>query len=83
MEVAAQAYLISILFDIKPKIKMLINERVLILKRILVTILILAAIIIAPFLPFSNIKILKHALEWNYLLGIITFYLLTFFMWKK
>ena len=83
LEVAAQAYLISILLDIKPKIKTLINERVLILKRILVTILILAAIIIAPFLPFSNIKILKHALEWNYLLGIITFYLLTFFMWKN
>ena len=82
LEVAAQAYLISILIEIKSKIKILINEKILILKRILVTILIVAAIIIAPFLPFANLKILKHALEWNYLIGIIAFYLLTFFMWK-
>jgi len=26
---------------------------------------------------------LKHALEWDYFLGVIAFYLLTFFMWKK
>ena len=83
LEITAQAYLILILFEIKSKIKMLINIRILFLKRILVTTLILAAIFIAPFLPFSNLKILKHALEWNYLLGIITFYLLTFFMWKN
>jgi len=82
LEVTAQAYLILILYEIKSKIKTFINEKVLMLKRILVTILILAAIIIIPFLPFSNLKILKHMLEWNYLLGIITFYLLTFFMWK-
>jgi len=82
LEVTAQAYLILILYEIKSKIKTFINEKVLMLKRILITILILAAIIIIPFLPFSNLKILKHMLEWNYLLGIITFYLLTFFMWK-
>jgi hypothetical protein len=83
LEITAQAYLILILFEIKSKIKTLINEKILILKRILVTILIVAAIAIAPFLPFSNLKVLKHMLEWNYLLGIITFYLLTFFMWKE
>ena len=82
LEVTAQAYLILILYEIKSKIKTFINEKVLMLKRILITILIFAAIIIIPFLPFSNLKILKHMLEWNYLLGIITFYLLTFFMWK-
>jgi len=26
---------------------------------------------------------LKHMLEWDYFLGVISFYLLTFFMWKK
>jgi hypothetical protein len=83
LEVTAQAYLILILFEIKSKIKGLINERILKIKRILVTTLIVVAIIIIPFLPFSNLKILKHMLEWNYLLGIITFYLLTFFMWKN
>jgi hypothetical protein len=30
-----------------------------------------------------NVKYFKHALEWNYFIGVITFYLLTFFMWKK
>ena len=83
LEVTAQAYLILILFEIKSKIKGLINERILKIKRILVTTLIVVAIIIIPFLPFSNLKILKHMLEWNHLLGIITFYLLTFFMWKN
>ena len=83
LEVTAQAYLILILFEIKSKIKGLINERILKIKRILVTTLIVVAIIIIPFLPFSNLKILKHMLEWNYLLCIITFYLLTFFMWKN
>ena len=34
------------------------------------------------FLGF-NLKYFKHALEWDYFLGIITFYLLTFLMWKK
>ena len=52
-------------------------------KKILVYTLIIAAILIFPFLPFSNLKILKHILEWNYFLGVITFYLLTYFMWKK
>jgi len=68
-EITAQFYLIKIKF--------------LILKKFLVYSLILAAILIFPFLPFNNLKILKHMLEWNYFMGVITFYLLTFFMWKK
>ena len=83
LEITAQAYLIFLLYEIKPKIEAIINLRVLKLKRILVTILIITAILIAPFLPFSNLKILKHIIEWNYLLGVIFFYLLTFFMWKN
>ena len=57
---------------------------------ILVTTLILVAIISIPiislpgndFLGF-NLKFFKHALEWDYFLGVISFYLLTFKMWKK
>ena len=30
-----------------------------------------------------NLKFFKHALEWDYFIGVISFYLLTFFMWKK
>ena len=82
-EIVAQAFLIVILFNIKNKISHLINEKILKIKRILVTILILVAIITIPFLPFNNLKTLKYLLEWNYFLGVILFYLLTFLMWKK
>ena len=60
------------------------------LKLILVSVLIVVASISIPiislpgndFLGF-NLKFFKHALEWDYFLGIITFYLLTYLMWKK
>ena len=59
-------------------------------KLFLVSILIIVAIISIPIisLPGDNflgidLKHLKHALEWDYFLGVISFYLLTFFMWKK
>ena len=82
-EVTAQFYLIKIFFKNKDKLQNFINTKVLFAKKILVYTLIIAAILIFPFLPFSNLKILKHILEWNYFLGVITFYLLTYFMWKK
>ena len=82
-EVTAQFYLIKIFFKNKDKIKEFINTKILFAKKILVYTLIVTAILIFPFLPFSNLKILKHILEWNYFLGVITFYLLTYFMWKK
>ena len=82
-EVTAQFYLIKIFFKNKDKIKKFINTKVLFAKKILVYTLIITAILIFPFLPFSNLKILKHILEWNYFLGVITFYLLTYFMWKR
>lgn len=82
-EVTAQFYLIKIFFKNKDKLKEFINTKVLFTKKILVYTLIIAAILIFPFLPFSNLKILKHILEWNYFLGVIIFYLLTFFMWKR
>lgn len=82
-EITAQFYLIKIFFKNQKKIKNYINSNILFLKKILVYTLILVAIIILPFLPFNNLKILKHALEWNYFLGVIIFYILTFFMWKN
>ena len=82
-EVTAQFYLIKIFFKNKDKIKKFINTKVLFAKKILVYTLIITAILIFPFLPFSNLKILKHILEWNYFLGVITFYFLTYFMWKR
>ena len=82
-EVAAQFYLIKIFFKNKDKLKKFINTKILLIKKMLVYTLIITAFLIFPFLPFSNLKILKHILEWNYFLGVITFYLLTYFMWKR
>ena len=84
-EVAAQAYLISALYSYKDKLLNFINFNILKLKLILVSTLIVVAIIAVPIIswPGNTFKFVKHALEWDYFLGVITFYLLTYFMWKK
>jgi hypothetical protein len=84
-EITAQAYLVSTLYSFKNKLNKFINIKVLRLKLILVSILIVVAIIALPIIswPGSTFKFVKHALEWNYFLGVITFYLLTYFMWKR
>ena len=82
-EVVAQAYLVAALYSIKHKIKELINEKYLKIKLFLVTVLIIVAIISIPLVTLPGNKFLKHALEWDYFLGVITFYLLTYLMWKK
>ena len=82
-EITAQFYLIKIFFKNKEILKNLINSHILYYKKVLVYTLIFLAVIILPFLPFNNLKILKHVLEWNYFLGVIVFYILTFFMWKN
>jgi len=41
------------------------------------------ALLSAPILNSPQYTHFKHALEWNYFLGIISFYLLTFLFWKK
>ena len=82
-EVVAQAYLVATLYSIKHKIKELINEKYLKIKLFLVSVLIIVAIISVPLVTLPGNKFLKHALEWDYFLGVITFYLLTYLMWKK
>ena len=89
-EIVAQAYLVATYYSLKKELVDYINIKILNLKIILVTTLIIVAIASIPiisvpgnnFLGF-NTKFFKHALEWDYFLGVITFYLLTFFMWKK
>ena len=49
----------------------------------LILVLIIVAIISIPLVTLPGNKFLKHALEWDYFLGVITFYLLTYLMWKK
>ena len=89
-EVVAQAYLVATFWSFKDKLKDYINPTFLILKIMLVLILILVAVISIPIISLPGddffgiqLKFLKHALEWDYFIGVITFYLLTFFMWKK
>ena len=84
-EVTAQAYLVATLYSFKDELIKFINVKILRLKLILVLILIIVAIITIPVIiwPGNTFKFLKHALEWDYFLGVITFYLLTYFMWKK
>jgi|TARA_B110001452_G_scaffold137350_1_gene114192 hypothetical protein len=81
-EITAQTYLVIILYSLKNKISNLINQKVLILKIILVVSLIIVAIVSLPFLIMDGHKTFKHALEWNYFVGVISFYLITFFLWK-
>jgi hypothetical protein len=82
-EIVAQTFLVITLFKIKDQIADKINFKFLKMKRILVTILIVVAIIAIPIVTLPGNKFIKHALEWNYFVGVISFYLLTFFMWKK
>ena len=84
-EITAQAYLVATLYSFKDKLIKFINVKVLKLKLILVSILIIVAIISVPIIswPGDTFKFVKHALEWDYFLGVVTFYLLTYFMWKK
>ena len=82
-EIVAQGYLVFNLYKIKDKIIDLINVNFLKLKRFLVTFLIIIAITSIPIISMPGNKFFKHALEWDFFLGVITFYLLTFFLWKK
>ena len=89
-EIVAQAYLVATLYSFKTKLIKYINVKFLNLKIILVSMLIVVAVISIPIISLPgneflgyNLKFFKHALEWDYFLGVISFYLLTFFMWKK
>ena len=89
-EIVAQAYLVATLFSFKEKLDSYINKNVLKLKLYLVSLLIIVAAISIPIISLPgdeffgfNLKFLKHALEWDYFLGVITFYVFTFFLWRK
>ena len=89
-EIVAQAYLVATLYSFRKEITSFINNKVLMLKITLISILIIVALISIPIISLPgdkffgyNLKFFKHALEWNYFVGVIAFYLLTFFMWKK
>lgn len=89
-EIVAQAYLVVTLYSMREKIINYLSPRILKLKLILVSILIIVALLSIPIISLPgdiffglNLKFFKHGLEWNYFIGVISFYLLTYFMWKK
>ena len=82
-EIIAQGMLVYHFFKIKDKISGLINKKVLILKAILVSILATVAILSLPILLDKGNTHFKHALEWNYFVGVVLFYLFTRFLWKR
>ena len=67
----------------KDKISEIINKQVLTLKIVLVSLLSITALASLPILTSSGHTHFKHALEWNYFIGVVLFYLLTFLFWKK
>ena len=75
--------LVITLFKMKNKILDFINKKVLIFKMILVALLSIVALASLPILISSGHTHFKHALEWNYFIGVVSFYLLTFLFWKK
>jgi hypothetical protein len=89
-EITAQAYLVAAFYSFRHKLDKYINKIFLNIKIILVSTLIIVAVISVPIISLPgndffgfNLKFLKHALEWDYFIGVISFYLLTFFLWRK
>ena len=82
-EIIAQGILVYHFFKIKNKISELINKKILIIKIILVSILAAVAILSLPMLLDKGNTHFKHALEWNYFVGVILFYLLSRIFWRR
>ncbi|MDC2986785.1 hypothetical protein OAY20_01655 [Candidatus Pelagibacter bacterium] len=82
-EIIAQGMLVYHFFKIKDKISKFMNKKILILKACLVSILASVAILSLPILLSKGNTHFKHALEWNYFVGVILFYLFTRFLWKR
>jgi len=82
-EIIAQGILVYHFFKIKNLLIDLIDKKILILKFILVLILSSVAILSLPILLKNDNTHFKHALEWNYFVGVILFYLFSRLLWKR
>ena len=82
-EIIAQGILVYHFYKLNLKLEKLVNKKVLILKIILVSILALVGVLSLPILIAKGNTHFKHALEWNYFVGVISFYLLSRFFWKR
>ena len=82
-ELIAQGLLVYHLYKLKIKLENLINKKVLLIKAFLVSVLIIIAILSLPILVTKGNTHFKHALEWNYFVGVVIFYLLSRFFWRR
>jgi len=82
-ELIAQGYLVYHLYKLKDKLNNFINQKILTIKFILVTILVVVAMLSLPTLVTKGNTHFKHMLEWNYFVGVILFYLLSRFFWRR
>ncbi len=82
-EIIAQGILVYHFYKLKSKLEDLINKNVLILKIILVFVLSSVAILSLPILVTKGNTHFKHALEWNYFVGVVMFYLFSRFFWRR
>ena len=82
-EIIAQGFLVYHLFKLKRKLENFVNKNILILKFVLVLVLSTVAILSLPLLVTKGNTHFKHALEWNYFVGVIVFYLLSRFFWRR
>ena len=82
-EIIAQGMLVYHFFKLKNQLSNFIYKRILFLKAALVTILAAVALLSLPILINKGNTHFKHALEWNYFVGVILFYLFTRFFWKR
>ena len=82
-ELIAQGYLVFHLYKLKNKLEKFISKKVLFLKFLLVTLLVIVAILSLPTLITKGNTHFKHLLEWNYFVGVILFYLLSRFFWRR
>ena len=82
-EIIAQGIFVYHFFKLKNVLSKLINKKILVLKAILVSVLASIAILSLPILLNKDNTHFKHALEWNYFVGVILFYLLTRFLWRR
>ena len=82
-EIIAQGLLVYHFYKLKEKINIFFRLNVLKIKILLVFCLSTVAIASLPILVTKGNVHFKHALEWNYFVGVILFYLLTRLFWKK
>ena len=82
-ELIAQGYLVYHLFKLKSQLNEFINRKILFIKLFLVSVLVVVALLSLPTLVTKGNTHFKHMLEWNYFVGVVLFYLLSRFFWKR